>query len=336
VQNVAKGTHPPQPIHQSDPDRAPDSDFEPGELHHLVPGNTGRMLDARRTPVAVRSVGPDTGVFEVEVLAFEDTGARWTIEAERVSHFQFERGTARADAETLAGLVEAVDRFDRPLHIPADVLARARTEERLLEEEKRAAAVLADSPRIDLGSRVGDQAIQSVLHDYLAERGLAELETMFAERYASNPSAGELVKGHGMVIARLGLAAYDGKIARDPNLFAAGWSETRRAEHVVARLGFVRAMFHRAGYERVWLYRGLAAEKQLSAPAPRTFVSATFDRAVGESLATREPASVVTALWGQLVPVERIFMTFVETAGLDRVYHEAEAVLLADPENRAF
>jgi hypothetical protein len=323
-------------IHESDPEQAPDSDFEPGDLGHLVPGNAGRMLDTRRTPVRVRSVDPDGGSFEVEVLAFEDRGVRWLFEAERVSHFQFPPDARRAGAATVAGLTAAVERFNRSLHIPIDPRARAWTQTRLRDEEHRAAAVLGDAPRIDLGGRLGDASVQRALHDYLATRGLNDLEAGFAERFVSNPSSGELVKGHEIAIARLGLVPYHGKVVRDPHLFAGEWSEERRAEHIVARLGFVRAMLRAAGHDRVWLYRGLAADGQLDAPPARTFVSTTFDRAVAESIAGRGPATVVSMLIGQLVPVDRMFMTFIETAELNRIYHEAEAILLADRRNRAF
>lgn len=324
-------------IHESDPDRAPDSDFEPGALHHLVPGNTGRMLDTRRTPVVIGPVDPDRGTFEVEVLAFEDRGARWLIEVERVSHFQFPLDALRADVATVAALAAAVDRFGRSLDIPIDPRARARTRARLREEEGRAAAVLGDAPQhADLGGRLGDDAMQRLLRDLLAARGLTDLEAGFAERYASNPASGELVKGHEIVIARLGLVPYHGTVVRDPDLFADAWSEERRAEHVVARLGFVRAMLRAAGHDRVWLYRGLATEAPLAVPPRRTFVSTTFDRAVAESIAGRGPATVVSMLIGQLVPVDRVFMTFVETAQLNRVYREAEAILLAQRRNRAF
>jgi len=324
-------------IHESDPDQAPDGDFEPGELHHIVPGTTGRMLDTRRTPVAIGPVDPDLGTFEVEVLAFEDRGARWLIEAERVPHFQFPLDAPRADAATVAALAAAVDRFGQTLDIPIDPRARARTRARLREAERRAAAVLGDAAQhIDVGGRLGDHAVQRVLHDYLAARALTDIEARFAERYASNPSSGDLVKGHEIVIARLGLVPYHGKVVRDPHLFADGWSEERRAEHVVARLGFVRAMLRAAGHDRVWFYRGLTTDGPLRAAPARTFVSTTFDRAVAESIAGRGPTTVVSVLIGQLVPADRVFMTFIETAELNRVYREAEAILLADRRNRAF
>ena len=325
-----------EPIHESDPEQAPDSDFEPGDLRHLMPGNRGRMLDTRRTPVRVRSVDPELGTFEVDVLAFEDHGARWLFEAERVSHFQFPHDGPHADAAAVAALAAAVARFGHSLDIPIDPRARVRTRARVREEERRAAAVLGDGPRIDFGGRLGDASVQRALHDSLATRGLTDLEAGFAARYVSNPSSGELVKGHEIVIARLGLVSYRGKVVRDPHLFAGEWSAERRAEHVVARLGFVRAMLRAAGHDHVWLYRGLTADGPLGVPPARTFVSTTFDRAVAESIAGRGPATVVSVLIGQLVPVDRVFMTFIETAELNGVYHEAEAILLADRRNRAF
>ena len=57
-------------IYASDPDARPDADFLPGELRHLVVGNQGRLLDARRTPIAITAVMPETGGFEVEIGAF--------------------------------------------------------------------------------------------------------------------------------------------------------------------------------------------------------------------------------------------------------------------------
>ncbi len=326
-----------KPIHESAPDQAPDSDFLPGELHHLVPGNTGRMLDTRRTPVAIRAVDVDLGRFEVEVLAFEDRGARWLLEAERVSHFQFPPDAGRADGRTLVALAAAGDRFNRSLDIPADPAARRRTLARMRAEEHTAAAVFGDAQaRIDVNGPLGDPFVQHLLADHMAARAMTDMETMFAERYASNPSSGELVKGHEIVIARLGLVPYRGKVVRDPDVFAGEWCEERRADHVVARLGFVRAMLRAAGQDRLWLYRGLTSEGPLGVPPPRTFVSATFNRAVAESIAGRGPATVVSVLIGQLVPADRVFMTFIETAQLNRTFQEAEAILLADRRNRAF
>lgn len=324
-------------IYQRDPDQAPDSDFEPAHLAFLVPGNAGRMLDGRRTPIRVLGTDPETGGWDLEVLAFEDAGARWRLELERVDRFQFEQGSRRLPPAEVDRLRAAIERFDRPLRIPVDRVARSATRRRLADEERRAAAALAEvDVRLDLGTRVGDPAIHGLLERYLDARGVGDLEAAFAERYVSNPSSGELVKGHRIVIARLGLAPFDGTIVRDPATLAGPWSEERRAEHVVVRLGFVRALFRGAGHESVRLWRAIASEAELRRQPARTFVSTTFDRAVAESLFEGGPAARVAALYRQDVPVERLFMTYVETAAMNRVFHEAEAVLLAAPRNLAF
>lgn len=324
-------------IHEIDPGALPDSAFQPGELALLVPGNRGRMLDGRRTPIRVLATDGSTGTWTLEVLAFEDRGARWTLELERVDRFQFELDARRLGAGDVAGLRAAVDRLDRPLRIPIDRAARARTLRRLVDEERRAASGLPDGmAALDWSSRVGDPAAQDSLEAYLASRGLGDLESAFAESYVSNPSSGEVVKGHRIVIARLGLVPYEGKIVRDPATFEGPSSEDRRAEHVLARLGFVRALFRTAGRPTVPLWRAIASESALRPHPARTFVSATFDRAVAESLFDAGPATRVAALYRQDVPIGRLFMTYVETRAMNRRFHEAEAILLADPRNRAF
>ena len=102
------------PVHAFDPAMAPDSEFEPGQLLHLAPGNEGRMLDRRRTPVRVVEIRPATGQWVCEVMAFEDQGAHWTLPLERVGSYQFARGARRAGPSALRQMRLAVRKFDRP------------------------------------------------------------------------------------------------------------------------------------------------------------------------------------------------------------------------------
>jgi hypothetical protein len=306
-------------VYETDPNAAPDHEFEPGELVHLVPGNRGRMLDPRRTPIVVKRLVPRVGMFELEVAAFEDAGARWEIEAERVGKFQFEPGQPKADAGAVALMEEAVGRFDHVTHIPCRGDDRSATLDRVAVERKRAKALLE-----------GNADPVGALEGFMAELDLAELEEAFAERFVSNATSGELVKGHAIVLARLGLCPYDGKIQRDPELFAGDWSEERRSHHIVARLAFVRELFALEGVEAVTLYRGLASDAPLRPPQPRSFVSATFDRRVAEAHFAVGPTTVAAALYRQSVPVERLFMTYRETRAMNRRFRESEAVLIGD------
>lgn len=138
------------------------------------------------------------------------------------------------------------------------------------------------------------------------------MDEAFATQDVRNPNSDELVKGHRIVIAELGLAPYRGGIVRDPRLFDGAWSRGRRAEHVIARLAYARTAFPEGAPRR---------------ESGRTFVSATFDPEIARSHFEVLPNG---ALFRQTVPPGRIFMTYRETPAMNRMYKEAEAVLLED------
>ncbi|WP_028058496.1 hypothetical protein [Candidatus Solirubrobacter pratensis] len=300
-------------IYEHDAEAAPDADFGPGRLADLVPGNRGRLLDPRRTPVTIAGTVLETGVFSVRVDAFEDAGAVWEVPFEDVARFQFARGGALRD--DVAQLEAVVARLDRPLVI--DARSPASSFARLLEEREAAREWVIPLPA--LGSyaeeRMGEPALFRALGAFMDDRGVGELERAFAERFVSNPWSGELVKGHAIVLAELGLCPFRGKVVRDPALFDGAWSRERRAAHLLARMAFVQELF---GGRSVTVYRGSRE------PETASFVSASFSRAVAaENVAGR--AGTVRA-W--VVPAERLFMTFMETEAMNRRYREAEAVLL--------
>lgn len=333
------------PVYESNPDPEPDSAFVPGDLAHLVVGNHGRQLDARRTPIAITAVAPEVGAFEVELRAFEDAGARWRLALEEVGRFQFAAGAARARPAAVAELERALARFDRPLAMAADPAARVATLERVRRERDAVRAWRAERGtrgRIELdlaecvAARAGDVRWQALLVERLGALRLDDLERELAATVVSNPASGELVKGHAIVLAELGLCPYEGKVVRDPAVLEGAWSRERRAEHVVARLAFVQEMLATAGHDTVTLYRGAAVDGPLPAPRPRSIVSATFSREVAEAHFEGGSSTQVAVLWRQAVPIERVLMTFVETAEMNARYREAEAVLVGAPENRAF
>ena len=118
-------------LYEHDPNQRPDSEYETGELRHLVAGNEGRMLDPRRTPVRIVSVALETGFFELRIEAFEDEGAVWLMPFEKVGNYQFARGSATVGENELVGFRETVERLSRPLHVPADRLVLPHTAERI-------------------------------------------------------------------------------------------------------------------------------------------------------------------------------------------------------------
>jgi hypothetical protein len=132
----------PTPAYQGNPDALADVEFEPGALHHLVPGNRGRLLDSRRTPVVVRGVRIEHGMFELEVAAFEDTGARWLLPFEDIARFQFARGAEIAKPDAVIAYERSVRRLDRPLTIATDRSVRRATLRAVAAERERVAAWL--------------------------------------------------------------------------------------------------------------------------------------------------------------------------------------------------
>jgi hypothetical protein len=324
-------------VYESDPRAAPDSDFVAGALAHLVAGNRGRLLDARRTPVAVVGVRPDTGMFAVEVRGFEDAGARWELPVEDAGRFQFVRDSRRAPDDVVAALADAARRFDRPGDVACVAGAREDTVRRLGDERRRARERLAGHAVDVAGAiarREGDPWLFAALGDFLAERGLAELDREFARVFVSHPGSGEVVKGHAIVLAELGLCPYSGKVVRDPATFAGAWAKERRAAHLLARLAFTQELW--SGLGDAQLYRAAATDGPLPERRPGSFVSATFSREVAEAHFAGGPATRVAVLWRQAVPLDRLLMTFLETEAMNRIYREAEAVLIGDPDNRAF
>jgi len=330
-------------IHQHDPDMLPDTAFVPGGLEHLVPGNRGRLLDPRRTPVRVVELLPATGQFEIEIDGFEDEGAHWVVPFEEVVHYQFELDGACADPESVAAWKETIAKFDRPLRIARDEARTSMTRAELTSREEVARGWLRESScffgggaTLHTGERRGEPELWADLRAFLASQDLAEMEKTFATGFVSNPYSGEMVKGHRIVLAELGLVSLEDKAVRDPDLFGGDWSRGGRADHVLWRMAFVRAAVRVAGLNRVTLYRGIAVDGPLAPPRNRTFVSASFSFEVARSMFEPRSPGTNGVLLRQEVPVDRLFMTYLETEAMNSQFLEAEAVLLFEDGNSLF
>lgn len=130
-------------------------------------------------------------------------------------------------------------------------------------------------PRPDLdqliGTRSADPHAVALRHDYLAAAGLEAIDAAFAGTYVSNPGSGEVVKGHALVLADLGLCRYSGTVIRDPDLFAGEFSRARRADHLLRRMGFTQALLALVTDDRPWpLYRGLSTTAAPDRPSGAT------------------------------------------------------------------
>ena len=331
-------------VYAFDPSSRRDSDFVAGGLQHLVVGNRGRLLDVRRTPITVVDVAAVRGQFTVRIDAFEDMGTCWELALDEVTRFQFARGSVVADAVVTAALEQARDVFDRVLTIEVDPGARRESLDRVDHYRALVRVWLAEraaAMSVDVGAlverRAGDPILYELLEEFLDERGLRELEAVFSTTFVSNPRSGEVVKGHAIVLAELGLCPYHGKIPRDPELLSGAWSRSRRSEHLLWRMAFTQELLSRAGMTDLVLFRGAASDSEIQPAATRaSFVSATLSRSVAEAHFAGGPTTHVAVLWRQRVPLQRALMTFLETRAMNNQYQEAEAVLVGDPSNNVF
>ena len=328
-------------VYASDPNARSDDAFEAGTLTHLVPGVAGRLRDPRRTPVSVVAIKTATGFVHIRIEGFEDTGAIWEVPLEDVDRFQFERGGPRATDAEVDAMEAAIERFARQQTIEAHAVERERTNQRIDDQRTEASQWLARHSRFlaaggalpDPSTRRGDPALAADLEAWTEERGVQEIEQAFARTFVSNPGSGEIVKGHRIVLAELGLTGYSGSIVRDPATFERAWTRERRAQHMIARLSFIRALFERLGVRELTLWRGVYAEGGLRRRAGHSFVSTSLNEGVARSHYQSGPARATHALVRQDVSVDRLFMTYYETAAMNTVFLEAEAVVLAHPDD---
>lgn len=327
---------------QYNPDKLPDSEFEPGSFEHIVVGNEGRALDYRRTPVRIREIRESSGLIILEILDFEDKGNTWEVPFETLGTFQFALGSTRAEARNRARFETIAERLNRPLQVACEPHSRNAALSDLLEAEQDALQWVRlrstgrkAGVRVDFSCTDGLDALYGDTTSYMRHYDLAENEARFAADYACKFHYSENVKAQRLVIAEMGFVPYDGTILREERELEGRFSRPRRREHILRRMAFMRTLYKELGVESVLVYRGIHCAALPTRPPNRTFVSSTTNLAVAESLACfREPTNdnrpgyKVGVLMSQNVPLERLFMTYVETAQMNSPYKESEVVLL--------
>jgi len=296
------------------------------------------MLDHRRTPIRVVDVIEETGTWVMELLKFEDVGKTWEYPFEMLlKRFQMERNSKEAAEAQVVRYGAIMERLSQPLHIPALPSARVETMAQVAMLQVDVANWMDQHARfppseLTLKQETGDERVYADLQAWMAHRGLAEVERDFAERYVSNPWSGELVKGHRIVIAEMGLSPYQGTVVRDDTLFER-LGRGQRADHVRSRMAFIHELFHRAGLVELPLFRGIATDHRIEPNRNQTFVSCTPSRRIAEAFSSY---GRVGALFNQMVPVDRVFMTYLETEAMNRQFKEVEVILFFEEGNLAF
>lgn len=321
-----------------------DAEYVQAELSHLVAGTQAWMRDPRRTPVWICSVTPRTASFCVEVLDFEDKGATWVLPLWKVSDYLVLASSARAGCETVKDLNAATSKFNKTIRIDARVQDAAETHAEIAKLANQLAdpiRAVFDDESVQVPAAHGQgmgqfSRLPQVLATVLDQFGILDLERSFARGFASNPNAGEQVNAHRMMLAQMGLVPYDGPVLRDLAALRAQASKADRRLHIVVRLAFHQALWRQLQLSHVALYRTIYHQTQLDPPRNQGFVSASFDPDVARMLFDDAHSVSFRRMMKADIPVERVFMTWLETPELSVKYQEAEAVLLFDPHSAAF
>jgi hypothetical protein len=328
----------PSKIHQSEKNMAPDSDFIPGDIELLSEGNACRLLDPRRTPGVIERLMDDCAMFRWRISNFEHKGKCWDLPAEDVVNYQFSKAAARLDPGRVESLRAAIWDLQKPLVIDAPDGVREETETEIavaqreitgwLESESR---FLASREGIKIDSRDGPQSLADDLKRYMASVGMEKIEKKTAGGVVLNPNSGEWVKGMEIVLAELGLVRYQSKVTRTQGVFEGLGEKEQRRRYLLHRLGFVRACFGLLGIQEITLYRGGKIEEGRIKP-PSVFASYTFSLEVARSFCDfdRDSRFKQSYLIKRAIPVERVFMTYLETGAMNENYKEAEALVLPE------
>ncbi len=326
-------------VHQFDSEMRPDSEFQSGQLKFLCVGNQCRLMDGRRTPGVIESVFPE-GFFRWRISAFEDKGEYWDVPVEHVAHYQFALDSRELPLDRIKILEAQIKAFNQPLSIPIQPQRRFDTESRVSHVEKSVFDWLAMSSgpmpsQISVDSLFAEetQGVWNSLIDYMESSGLGEQEKLTSQTYVLNPFSGEWIKGLQITCAELGLREFTGTIPRTPDIFSGAGSKQLRLKYIIHRLAFVRAVFKSFGYRQVVLFRGMATEGNWQVDSHRFFSSWTFSKEVAESFISCNERGKHSYLLKRTFPIEKLFLTCVETAAMNRQYREHEAVVFHDSDD---
>ncbi len=309
----------------------------------LAIGQPLYLSDPRRTPAVVIAHHPQTAGFTVRICDFEDAGAEWEFPGWEASRFLVAIDAPQLGTKQIKTLSAEVERLNQSVHIDGGPRKRNEADAEIAATEGEVSAWLdrhgvhlSRDRQTLLSRRTPDEGWSAALMALMADRGLSEIDRTFARCFASNPHAGEMIKGHRMVLAEMGLCPYDGPVLRDPTTFSRHGTRNLRRSHLVTRLAFMRIMLRCLGLSTFPLFRTIYASATLEAPRNRGFVSTTFSRDVARALFESGPPDGSAALYRQRIGMERVFMTYLETPALSEKYKEAEAILLFDPGNPVF
>jgi len=315
-----------------------DEHFETGTFAHLVIGNEGRVLDGRRTPGYIEQYDEQSAMFVWRITAFEDKGKCWEIPAEEISSYQFRKGCSLLSRDEADKISKQCKTLNQTLYISKDETAFAETEQNITCWEKvacewigRNSTFIKAGCKFDFSSEAGNELLFDDLESYLKAYDLLEMERITAEQYLLNPYSGEWIKAMKIVMAEMGMIVYKGpKLRKKDTLIGIGGKENRE-KYILARMGFVRSVFKMCACSEVPVFRGMSSPIDFY-ETPQTLISTTFSVKTAIDFADMKQSSTSRSAYvvKYTCPVEKLFMTFLETRQFNERYKEQEAIVIYD------
>ena len=323
-----------------------DDFFAPGDLKFLVVGNECRLLDKRRTPGVIKSIDSKGGFFRWEMTDFEDKGNFWDVELERVNTYQFKQDSNVLIPDEIEYLRNRIAALSKHVEIKASKSETLLTNQNLnlcINEIdkwlKHNSMFFRSNQSIDFQSLNGPQLLREDFNRFMSEVGMSDVEVRTAETQVLNPHSGDWIRAMQIVMAEMGLKDFIGRDIRSPDTFRGIGARANRRKYIEYRLGFLRSIFGKLGYREVELYRGMSTEWdwQTNDPKQNRFWSSwTFNYKVGQDFSELKPNTKQknSYLIKRAIPIDRLFMTFIETDAMNRQYLEAEALVLHGEDDR--
>lgn len=325
-------------IHEYDNNMKSDEEFIKGDICFLVEGNRCRLLDGRRTTGIIEKYFEDSAMFRWKITKYEDKDKYWDLPAEDINNFQFEKDSYKLSEKQVEYMQENIESYQETINIEARQSDRDNTEEEIEKNKLSIIKWLEDKSifiksqdKIDFSSREGSNLLAKDIKNYMKSVRLEEEEKITADTMVLNPNSGEWIKGMNITLAEMGLVSFRGKIPRTKYIFEGIGNKENRRRYIINRLAFIRAYFSMLKIKEVILYRGMSSEKHWK-EVLRTFLPCTFSLEVGKEFSDfdKESKYRISYLVKMTVPVEKLFMTYLETEAMNRQYKEAEALLLYD------
>jgi len=332
--------------HQFNREMLSDDHFIKGELKFLVVGNECRLLDQRRTPGVIESLDLDGGYFRWVISDFEDKGHSWDVAFERVTSYQFKKGSKETADEEINLFEARVKELDKRIDVSSNLKQQEETKNRILDISKnieiwlsRNSKFFRSNEKINFQNMTGPQLLRDDFINYMDEKSLLHLEEKTSKIQVMNPYSGDWVRGLQIVMAEIGIKDYSGPAPRSKNTFVGVGEKRRRQQYIENRLAFLRSYFRALGISEVPVYRGMVTEWDWSGGAKenyRYWSSWTFNHQVSQDFTSFDPSSKFknSYLVRRAFPVEKLFMTYLETDAMNKQYLEAEALVLHSDEDR--